>query len=148
MSYNKPQTNTFSNKPTCIPCTCISFEPIVKKHIFLPCRWHRLGFSVKGDAVTLTLDCKKQITRELIRQTTSKISTTGIVLIGQQLLDDILYTVSNCTLPAVLFRWQFSSEFVTYELINTLMIQWSGIFVGNTSATHFSFYVKIHHWII
>lgn len=107
----------------CIPCTCISFEPIVKKHIFLPCRWHRLGFSVKGDAATLILDCKKQITRELVRQTTSKISTTGIVLIGQQLLDDILYTVSNCTSPAFQFRWQFSSECMAYELLDTLMLR-------------------------
>jgi len=59
------------------------------------CRWHRLGFSIKGDAATLILDCEKQITKELVRQTTSKISTTGIILIGQQLLDDLLYTVSN-----------------------------------------------------
>ena len=101
-----------------------------------------MGFSAKGDAVTLILDCKKQITRELVRQTTSKISTTGIVLIGQQLLDDILYTVSNCTLPAVQFRWQFGSEFMTCELLDTLMLQYNGIFVGNASATHFYFYVK------
>jgi hypothetical protein len=75
-----------------------------KKDILLVRRWHRLGFSVKGDAATLILDCKKQITRELVRQTTSKISTTGIVLIGQQLLDDVLYTVSNNNLLAKVSR--------------------------------------------
>jgi len=56
--------------------------------------WHRLGISVKGDAVTIILDCDKQITRELRRKNT--ISITGFVIIGQQLLEsNNLYLVKD-----------------------------------------------------
>ncbi|CAG2061642.1 unnamed protein product, partial [Timema podura] len=54
--------------------------------------WHRLAFSVKGDAVTLILDCKKQITKALPREPGSNLNTAGIILIGQQLLDEGFYT--------------------------------------------------------
>ena len=56
-------------------------------------RWHRLGFSVKGDAATLILDCEKQITKVLNREPFSKISVAGIFLIGQQLLDEGFFKV-------------------------------------------------------
>jgi collagen type V/XI/XXIV/XXVII alpha len=58
--------------------------------------WHRLGISVKGDAVTIILDCDRQITRELRRSRKNTISVTGFVIIGQQLLDsNNLYLVKN-----------------------------------------------------
>jgi hypothetical protein len=93
-----------------------------------PRRWHRLGFSIKGDAATLILDCKKQITKELVRQATSKISTTGIILIGQQLLDDILYTVSNTgTQPtdsgSLWVCCDGNSLLVIYLIINHVFLQ-------------------------
>lgn len=55
-------------------------------------RWHRLGFSVKGDSVTLVLDCKKHINYALNRGA-ARVSTSGIILIGQQLLDEGFFTV-------------------------------------------------------
>lgn len=56
-------------------------------------RWHRLGFSIKGDAATLILDCGKPITKVLNREASSKISVAGIFLIGQQLLDEGFFKV-------------------------------------------------------
>lgn len=56
-------------------------------------RWHRLAFSIKGDAVTLIVDCKDQITKQLRRESSSQINTAGIILIGYQLLDEEFYTV-------------------------------------------------------
>lgn len=56
-------------------------------------KWHRLGFSVKGDAVTLIADFNRQITRELRRDTRMPVTTSGIVIIGQQLVDGHFYTV-------------------------------------------------------
>jgi len=53
-------------------------------------RWHKLLFSIKGNSVTMILDCDKQITKELKRNTT--ISNSGIVMIGQQ-LDETFYLV-------------------------------------------------------
>lgn len=58
-------------------------------------KWHRLGVSVKGDAVTIVVDCDRQVTKELRRSTRETISTAGIVIIGQQLVDGNLYLVSK-----------------------------------------------------
>lgn len=58
-------------------------------------KWHRLGVSIKGNAVTIIVDCDKQVTKELRRKPRETISTSGIVIIGQQLVDDNLYLVSR-----------------------------------------------------
>lgn len=58
-------------------------------------KWHRLGLSIKGDAITLIADCNFQVTKELRRDLSTPISTSGIIIIGQQLLDDNVYVVSN-----------------------------------------------------
>ena len=67
--------------------------------------WHRLGFSIKGDTVTLIADQDRQITRELRRDTRIPITTNGIVIIGQQLVDGNLYLVRiiNKFCPCLLF---------------------------------------------
>lgn len=56
--------------------------------------WHRLGFSIKGDAVTLILDCNYQLTKELKRNLSAPISTSGIIIVGEKLYDKNLYFVS------------------------------------------------------
>lgn len=60
--------------------------------VFLNSRWHRLGISIKGNVVTLIKDCEQQVTRPLPRQGL-KLSSSGIILIGQQLLDESFYSV-------------------------------------------------------
>ncbi len=57
-------------------------------------RWHRLGLAVKGNSATLSLDCQVTDTRELNRTAFSRPSNTGIVLVGQRLLDDAFFTGS------------------------------------------------------
>jgi len=49
-------------------------------------QWHRLGVSIKGDAVTIILDCNRQITKKLQRNLEKMIA--GILIIGQQLKGD------------------------------------------------------------
>lgn len=58
-------------------------------------KWHRLGVSIKGDAVTLIVDCSKRITKELRRNLEETISVSGIVLIGQQLVEGNAYLVNK-----------------------------------------------------
>lgn len=53
-------------------------------------RWHQVLFSIKGNSVTMILDCDTQDTQELKRNMT--ISNSGIVIIGQQ-LDETFYLV-------------------------------------------------------
>lgn len=54
--------------------------------------WHRLGISIKGDSVTIILDCYRHITKKLRRN--QKKMTTGIVMIRQH-ISGALYLVSN-----------------------------------------------------
>lgn len=56
-------------------------------------RWHRLAFSVKGDSVTLILDCHEKVTRELQREATSLLSIAGIITIGSELASESYYNV-------------------------------------------------------
>lgn len=70
-------------------------------------RWHRLGISIKGNVVTLIKDCEQQVTRPLPRQG-QKLSSSGIILIGQQLLDESYYSVrewevSVCARSCILY---------------------------------------------
>lgn len=58
-------------------------------------KWHRLGISIKGDAVTLMVDCTKQVTKELRRNIQETISVSGIIIIGQQLVDGNVYLVNK-----------------------------------------------------
>ncbi|CAG0904815.1 unnamed protein product [Darwinula stevensoni] len=50
-------------------------------------KWHKLALSVKGNSVTMLLDCETQETLPLERNQSSRISNTGIILVGQDLLD-------------------------------------------------------------
>lgn len=59
------------------------------------CRWHRLGISVKGNSVTLLVDCEATTNMLLPRHSPSHLSNAGIILIGQQLLEDKYFDVSE-----------------------------------------------------
>lgn len=58
-------------------------------------KWHRLGISIKGDTVTLIFDCTQQISKELSRNLDETISVSGIIIIGQQIVDGNMYMVSG-----------------------------------------------------
>lgn len=51
-------------------------------------KWHRLAFSVKGDSVTLIVDCNEHYTTTLQREANSKLATDGLILIGVQLMEE------------------------------------------------------------
>lgn len=48
-------------------------------------RWHRLGLSVKGDTMTLIVDCGQPITKSLKRRGGVPIAVDGLILTGIQL---------------------------------------------------------------
>lgn len=48
-------------------------------------RWHRLALSVRGDTMTLIVDCDRQITRPLKRRGGVPIAVDGLILTGIQL---------------------------------------------------------------
>ncbi|KFM74322.1 Collagen alpha-1(XI) chain, partial [Stegodyphus mimosarum] len=54
-------------------------------------KWHRIALSIKGNSVTLLNECGQQLTESLNRTESSFIDTTGIMLLGQQLVDGVYY---------------------------------------------------------
>ncbi|KAL1429205.1 hypothetical protein MTO96_016536 [Rhipicephalus appendiculatus] len=48
-------------------------------------KWHRMGLSVKGDAVTLVKDCVVRETEEMARSDDVLVDTSGVTLVGQAL---------------------------------------------------------------
>nr|CAH7728115.1 unnamed protein product [Callosobruchus chinensis] len=53
--------------------------------------WHRLGFSIKGDSITLLQDCNNTVTKSLLRGKRSKLSIDGIISIGYELAAESYY---------------------------------------------------------
>ncbi len=47
---------------------------------------------MKGDAVTLLLDCKHQLTKPIVRS--GPVSNSGVVLLAQEIDDDTFFEVS------------------------------------------------------
>jgi collagen type V/XI/XXIV/XXVII, alpha len=62
--------------------------------LWLVCRWHRLGISVKGNSATALLDCGQQDTKEIIRNK-AQLRTDGIILYGQEIDDEAFFDVSR-----------------------------------------------------
>lgn len=57
-------------------------------------RWHRIGLSVKGDSMTLIVDCDKQITKPLERLPTSKLNIKGVITMGMQISNEDFFIVN------------------------------------------------------
>ena len=68
-------------------------------------KWHRVGISVKGNSVTAIVDCGRQQNRAIDRQSKDTISTSGIILLGQQIDDNTFFNVSGLlvSVPIPLF---------------------------------------------
>lgn len=56
-------------------------------------RWHRIALSVSKKNVTLLLDCKKKMTRPLLRSSSAEVDTNGITVFGARLLDEEVFQV-------------------------------------------------------
>uniref|UniRef100_A0A8C6PWX7 Collagen, type XI, alpha 1a n=1 Tax=Nothobranchius furzeri TaxID=105023 RepID=A0A8C6PWX7_NOTFU len=50
-------------------------------------KWHRVAISVEKKTVTIIVDCKKNITKPLLRSERASISATGITVFGTRILD-------------------------------------------------------------
>lgn len=67
--------------------------------IFLPLlvvsltRWHRVAISVEKKTVTIIVDCKKKITKSLLRSDHPSIDTKGITVFGTRILDEEVFQV-------------------------------------------------------
>uniref|UniRef100_A0A3B3RJY2 Laminin G domain-containing protein n=1 Tax=Paramormyrops kingsleyae TaxID=1676925 RepID=A0A3B3RJY2_9TELE len=56
-------------------------------------KWHRVAVSVHKQTVSMILDCKKKITRQLKRSAHPIIDTKGIVVFGTRILDEDVFEV-------------------------------------------------------
>uniref|UniRef100_A0A3B3RM46 Laminin G domain-containing protein n=1 Tax=Paramormyrops kingsleyae TaxID=1676925 RepID=A0A3B3RM46_9TELE len=54
-------------------------------------KWHRVAVSVHKQTVSMILDCKKKITRQLKRSAHPIIDTKGIVVFGTRILDEDVF---------------------------------------------------------
>lgn len=58
-------------------------------------RWHRVAVAVKGQSVTLIVDCKKRVTRPLPRSARPLLDTHGVIIFGARILDEEVFEVTN-----------------------------------------------------
>lgn len=56
-------------------------------------RWHRVAISVEKKTVTIIVDCKKKITKHLLRSDQASIDTNGITVFGTRILDEEVFQV-------------------------------------------------------
>lgn len=68
----------------------IYFSPLL---IVSLTRWHRVAISVEKKTVTIIVDCKKKITKQLLRSDHASISTNGITVFGTRILDEEVFQV-------------------------------------------------------
>lgn len=54
-----------------------------------------MAVAVKGQSVTLIVDCKKRLTRPLPRSANPVLDTHGVVIFGGHILDDEVFEVSS-----------------------------------------------------
>lgn len=75
-----------------------SDPPLLVTHLDLSLpmtRWHRVAVAVKGQSVTLIVDCKKRVTRPLPRSARPVLDTRGVVIFGARILDEEVFEVSR-----------------------------------------------------
>ncbi|XP_061434673.1 collagen alpha-1(V) chain-like [Lethenteron reissneri] len=74
--------------------------PIFKGLNLADGKWHRVALSVRGQNVTLTLDCRRSVTRPLARSLAgSRIDVNGIAVFGTRILDEEAFEVRRVTPP-------------------------------------------------
>ena len=72
-----------------------------------------MGVAVKGQSVTLIVDCKKRVTRPLPRSARPVLDTRGVIIFGARILDEEVFEVTRAVreqsyfLPPVLCLFLF-----------------------------------------
>lgn len=54
-----------------------------------------MAVAVKGQSVTLIVDCKKRVTRPLTRSARPVLDTHGVVIFGARILDEEVFEVTR-----------------------------------------------------
>lgn len=54
-------------------------------------KWHRVAISVEKQTVTIIVDCKKKITKPLLRSDYGTINTNGITVFGTRIMDEDVF---------------------------------------------------------
>lgn len=81
-------------------------------------KWHRIGISIKGDSITLILDCTKQITKKLLRTPNPRIAIDGLIFMGVQLDEEEDYFMVKIL---AISQKAFYNDFLQGD-VQTLMI--------------------------
>eukprot|EP00073_Rattus_norvegicus_P041578 XP_008771010.1 PREDICTED: collagen alpha-2(XI) chain-like [Rattus norvegicus] len=68
-----------------------SAQPIFRGLSLADGKWHHVAVAVKGQSVTLIVDCKKRVTRPLPRSVHPVLDTHGVVIFGAHVLDDEVF---------------------------------------------------------
>uniref|UniRef100_A0A286XJ41 Collagen type XI alpha 2 chain n=1 Tax=Cavia porcellus TaxID=10141 RepID=A0A286XJ41_CAVPO len=66
-------------------------QPVFRGLSLTDGKWHRVAVAVKGQSVTLIVDCKKRITRPLPRSARPVLDTRGVVIFGARILDEEVF---------------------------------------------------------
>ncbi|XP_054425156.1 collagen alpha-2(XI) chain isoform X2 [Pteronotus mesoamericanus] len=66
-------------------------QPVFRGLSLADGKWHRVSVAVKGQSVTLTVDCKKRVTRPLPRSARPVLDTHGVIIFGARILDEEVF---------------------------------------------------------
>uniref|UniRef100_A0A8C5K733 Collagen alpha-2(XI) chain n=1 Tax=Jaculus jaculus TaxID=51337 RepID=A0A8C5K733_JACJA len=66
-------------------------QPVFRGLSLADGKWHRVAVAVKGQSVTLIVDCKKRVTRPLPRSARPVLDTRGVVTFGARVLDEEVF---------------------------------------------------------
>uniref|UniRef100_A0A287D2T5 Collagen type XI alpha 2 chain n=2 Tax=Ictidomys tridecemlineatus TaxID=43179 RepID=A0A287D2T5_ICTTR len=66
-------------------------QPVFRGLSLADGKWHRVAVAVKGQSVTLIVDCKKRVTRPLPRSARPVLDTRGVVIFGARILDEEVF---------------------------------------------------------
>nr|XP_012646788.1 collagen alpha-2(XI) chain isoform X9 [Microcebus murinus] len=66
-------------------------QPVFRGLSLADGKWHRVAVAVKGQSVTLIVDCKKRVTRPLPRSAGPVLDTHGVIIFGARILDEEVF---------------------------------------------------------
>uniref|UniRef100_A0A452EBR1 Collagen alpha-2(XI) chain n=1 Tax=Capra hircus TaxID=9925 RepID=A0A452EBR1_CAPHI len=66
-------------------------QPVFRGLSLADGKWHRVAVAVKGQSVTLIIDCKKRVTRPLPRSARPVLDTRGVIIFGARILDEEVF---------------------------------------------------------
>lgn len=83
-------------------------------------RWHRVAISVEKKTVTIIVDCKKKITKNLLRSDHASINTNGITVFGTRILDEEVFQVGFVNMSIVI-----KLTYILVPLLGSVLAYWA-----------------------